>query len=234
MAGEFEELKYMDFTMSLGKIKTVMEQIFVKPFISGNLTMVNNRYVSFSNTNWFIGLLMVCFYLLIIALFIKSIKEHQTTSAWLGIALVWNIALHFVYGSGVAFLYSPHYLFLIIALFGCCLDSCKEKTKKAICIFLAFFLLCEFCINIVAYRELIRIVVDFMNTPIYSVKAVFLGTFLIVGVLCVGYFILKYSIRKAFVIQVKSRTNVEILMVCGYMGFILAVGFCVFVKRLIS
>lgn len=237
MAGEFEEFRYMNFTMSLEKIKTVLDQIFAKPLISGSIYQLNTsetyKPILFSDTNWLIRLLIICFYLLFIVLLIKSIKEYQKTSAWLGMALVWNIVLHFIYGSGEAFMYSPHFLFLVIALFGCCLDSCKEKTKKAICIFLAFFLACEFCINIVTYRELIRIVVNFLNTPIYSVKTVFLGTLFFVGVLCAGYFVLKFSIRKAFIIQAKSRTDVALLMVCGYLGFILAVGCCIFAKRLI-
>ncbi len=234
-SGSFEEFQYTDNRLfSLKKILLWLDQIFQKPLISAEVEQVAMREdyhpVLFADNYRVADVLILAFYGILIGSVIWSLIKNvrRRELLMLSAALLFNGVLHFFYGFYEAFIYTPHFLFLVILLFGMSTDSLPKTLKRLVIGFLAVFLAVELFVNLSVYRELIKIVAAYMGTAPYSVKGVFLKTIagmcLVFGAVLLG----RRQCRKYTVTchGAKVSAQTKILWAIGIYGTIVLTSAC--------
>ena len=104
-------------------------------------------------------MLLIIFYIFTGILYIKNFKRNKTINIGLTLSIAFNTILHLVYGNNESFLYSLHFLYLIILLFGINYQTEKNSTiKKSINIFLPIFLIVEVINNNYIFIKIISYV----------------------------------------------------------------------------
>lgn len=172
--GNYEEYRYMNWSFSISKLYSFLKQFLVYPLLSAD--MVQKTVADYYHPILFTGLpsfvRIFVFLFLIFAMFtiakklVKNIISKNWTDIYnfLLIAYCGNFALHFIYGSSEAFMYSPHYLFLFVILFAVGLDGCCERVKKISVYGILVFVLLEIANNIIRYLQMTGIVLKFLGS----------------------------------------------------------------------
>ena len=127
----FEEMVFVDLSFSLKKIKGVFSG-FISAVIPSGLKLSEKNLLEFCEYNKII-FYSVCIAAVILfsRLIYLCIKERNKYIVFTWILLLFNIVLHFFYGSNEVFLYSQHYTYLIIILTALLFDSIPQKSKKS-------------------------------------------------------------------------------------------------------
>lgn len=132
----YEETLYMNWSINLNKTVVWLKEIFAHSVFSPDVYMGANAYgpmILFGSyrsvMKWAVIVLLI-----IMAssgvLYIKTlIKQSDVRKKGYGIALfvalVFNMMLHYIYGSEEAFMYTPHYLFILFIIIAIGINSIK-------------------------------------------------------------------------------------------------------------
>ena len=188
----YEELKYMNWTINIDKIYTWIKQTLIYPLASSDITIyyVNESLHPINFTKYqtiFMKLLMIfviafmisCVFIKLIKC-IKNFKKNDLFLFGLFITFCGNGALHFIYGSREVFIYSPHYYFLFLLLAALSMDLFKDhlKFKKAIIVGLAIVCAVLFFDNTYYFFKTAKVALNTVGKSINFVKAI-KGTILI-------------------------------------------------------
>ena len=196
--------------IDINNVKNVLKNDYYNSLISSNIkvkVIKNNFYngdnyvLLFNKTNYINIILITIFYLLLIILIVRNIKKDLFLNLGLLATLLFNTALHIIYGNNSTYLYSLHFIYIFILLFGINLSHEKNnKLKKVIKVFLTIFLIAEVIINSYYFTKLIKIVSKILTANIFVEKLGLLKTILLEGILVL---IILFIIK--FLLQIKKK-----------------------------
>ena len=202
---------------SVDSIKNVVKNDYYNSLIASNIkvkVIKNNFYngenyiLTFPKTNYVNIFLITLFYLLLIILIVRNIKKDLFLNLGLFATLLFNTGLHIIYGNNSTYLYSLHFIYIFILLFGINLSYEKSDRIKSISkIFLPLFFIIETIINSYYFAKLVQIVSKILTANVFIEKLGLLKTVLIEGIIVLVIF---YSIMTLFKIKkmiVKRNTN---------------------------
>ena len=215
-----EEASYTSQNFSFNNIANVLNGDYSNSIISNRITLQeNNRVINFNFSSYLNIFLMIIFYTLLFLLVYRNLRYNKFANFGLLISLLYNSVLHSVYGNENTFLYSMHFLYLIILLFGINLGNEKNKTwKKYIFVFLTILLLYEIVINNYRFFSLINIVKNVVINNLLVQKIGFLATailevFVVLALAFLCYYIIKvYKMFKS-IKQRDKKTLLAILII---------------------
>lgn len=121
----YPESHYMSWSVSMEKILGWLNQIIFFPLVSPQITWNPGfSYVVFGTYRLSQRIASAALSLILFVSVIRSaVYARRADARTAGIlritfaALLFNLALHFIYGSKEAFMYTPHFLFLLVLLF---------------------------------------------------------------------------------------------------------------------
>ena len=165
-----EATAYGDSRITLNSIKNVIKNDYSDSIISSNIhmdikygTVFNNQNysIAFNSTSILNIIVLLVFYVSSIVLLIRNFKKNKLLNIGLLLALTFNSLLHIIYGNDGAFLYSLHFLYLIVLLFGVnYLSEDNKNLKKYLNIFIIIFLLIEIITNNYIFIKVLAFVRD--------------------------------------------------------------------------
>ena len=183
----FEEALYMDFTVSLSKVFTLIDQVFNSSILSRPLLLSGSgsKYhtIFFDGSYSCAGILIGTFFVVLFLsclFYFKSINRDSSVYKLLQLLIVaffLNTLLHFVYGFHEAFMYTPHFLFIIFIIYGIVSTCWDAKLKRYINLFFSIFILYEVIINLQTYSDMRLFLMEYLGTPSYSMIYVGSGVF---------------------------------------------------------
>lgn len=211
-----EKNNYSKTIIDKNNILNVVENDYMNSLISSNPKLKIDYGITFNNLNYRLEftksniiktLLLAVFYLLLIFLIIKNFSKNKALNIALILSLGFNSCLHIIYGNDGTFLYSMHFLYLIILLLGVNLSVEKnDKIKKLSTIFLALFIIIELLINTNVFIKIINIIKDILNTNYLVSNLGLLYTTIIEILIILFISILVYLLVK-LIKQIKSNKN---------------------------
>ncbi len=205
-----EEIKFINKELNIkNKIKEVVVNDYYNSFIGNNVHLnINygnsyngqNYVIAFNNMSIFNFIIMTAFYIILIFLVARNIKKKKLFNIGLLLALLFNTILHIFYGNETAFLYSLHFVYLIIILFGInLLLEDNKKIKKYSFIFLLVFLIIEVLNNTLIFNNVMSYVKKIIegNTLVNSIGLPLtillelLVIILVIGIIIIGIKLIK-------------------------------------------
>lgn len=204
----YEETYYMNWLVNLDKTVGWLKEIFARSIISPDIYMqISGKYyqVSFGGYGVIAKIMLiaffVCFAALLILMFIRLFrnkdKKKSLYIAMLIVSFACNALLHYFYGAHEAFIYTPHYLFILFILLAAGVNSITSpKIAKAVYGFFVVFCAFELINNIYYGIKTAEIALDYAGmSPILWPK-VALGTFLC-ALLCfvICYLLERYELK---------------------------------------
>lgn len=169
-----EKNDYSSTVINKDTFKNVLVNDYYNSLISNDIELKIDYGINYTGLNYrldFIDpsiinfILITIFYILLILLLVRNFTSNIYENICLILILGFNTCLHLIYGNTGAFLYSMHFLYGIILLFGINFHNDKKKQfKKFIEIFLYIFLIIELFINTNIYLKIIDYAKDILNT----------------------------------------------------------------------
>ena len=206
-----DEKEYVTINKTnIDSIKNVVKNDYYNSLIASNIkvkVIKNNFYdgenymLTFPKTNYINVFLITIFYLLLIILIVRNIKKDLFLNLGLLATLLFNTGLHIVYGNNSTYLYSLHFVYIFILLFGINLShEQNDKLKKVIKKFLPIFLIIETVINSYYFTKIVQIVSKILTPNIFVEKIGLFKTALTEGMIVL---VVLYSIMILFKIKKK-------------------------------
>lgn len=136
---------YSKKTIDMNNFKRVVEGDYIHSIISSDVYVKvgyaseynkQNFMINFSESSIFLKILMFLFYGWIIWIVARNYEKNKMANTAVVLSLVFNSIFHLIYGNNAPFLYSLHFLYLIIILIG--LNISTEKNNKVQKYFLIF------------------------------------------------------------------------------------------------
>ena len=165
----YEETLYMQFDFDIYSFKEYLKQFFTIPVISPtvqlnyindiNLNIINfSAYLSFIKyfLYFYIGLIFILIIFNLINIF-KNKNFYRVDILLLTILIfIFNFLLHFCYGRSEAFIYSCHYIFLLMIVLSMFANNLSNYfNEKYLCIILYLFFAIELTNNLFSFKETI-------------------------------------------------------------------------------
>ena len=169
-----EEQLYTNYDINFDNIKNVIKGDYANSILSSNIYAKlvsengDKRILNFNDMNIFNIIVISTFYILLLILIIRNYKYNKFANTGLILSLLFNTALHTVYGNDATFLYSLHFVYIIFILFG--INLINEKNNKLVkysIYYLIFILLCEIIINNILFMKVVNIVSSLLNNNYY-------------------------------------------------------------------
>lgn len=156
----YEETLYMNFTVSFDKFKYEIFQTWIYPLIGGDNqiyhTVELGHWIAFTPPDMFrliFSLIaFICILYLIIRIFMQ-IKVHRFESILLLSAWIFNLLLHYIYGTYESFMYSPHFFFLPLIILAIGLSTFDNKKIPFIILGLVIVQLTS---NLISYYDVLQ------------------------------------------------------------------------------
>lgn len=168
-----EATLYSENKIGLKNIKNVVNDDYINSIISNDIYLkVNygseyneqNYMITFNETNYLSMFIFLLFYGVVLIITARNYKKNKLLNTALVLSIVYNSILHTVYGNNSPFLYSLHFLYLIILLLGINLSKEEDKKiKKGSYIFLIVFLILEVLQNTNIFIKVIEYVDGIIN-----------------------------------------------------------------------
>lgn len=190
----YEETMYMNFSVSLEKTAVWFKEIFTNSFISQNVSWKGtgvDAYIGFESYG-ILQILVVTVLVGILFLSVASFVKTLLKKGWddikkyefvLMLAFVENCLLHYIYGSREAFMYTPHFLYLLLILGAVGLNEIRAEKLKTGASYILWIVVCfEFVNNMLIGIKTSEMALENVKKAIPWTYAV-AGTAL-VGVLC--------------------------------------------------
>lgn len=207
---ENETENYTSFDINIKKIENITNDVYMNGIVSKNMHIkqisgikkFDNEHtvITFNDEYNYKDIFIIVFYGILIILIIKNFKYHKLLNGGLLLSLGGMSLLHLFYGNEDTFLYSQNFIYLIILLFGI---NFKKKNKY-INLFLLILFVFEAVINLINFRNLLRIISSFISSNkilkifgIYKELFIFLVLILIIlVVLFLTYILIKKNNKK--------------------------------------
>jgi len=166
----YEEIMYMNWNFGLDKLIILLKNFLFYPLLSPSIQYtISNVGISFSSYKFIFLKIMLIILSIIFIYFIskrifKALKNKLKEDLYIifiFISLIGNLCLHYVYGYWEAFIYSPHFIFLLLLLAAESIQNLKKK-KNEIIIY-TFLLLFTFL-------QIINNFIYFFKTAILALK----------------------------------------------------------------
>lgn len=148
---------WVDFNINYNSFKNVVADDFYNSVISSDLKLISvesSLMLDFNSINIVSFIIITIFYLII---FINLTKNLSKNLLWINLFLclsvIFNFVFHLVYGNSCCFLYSQHFLYLIILLLGI-----NYKNNSFCKFFLFFFLIYQIIINTINFSNMFNLV----------------------------------------------------------------------------
>lgn len=227
-----ETTNFGNNNISLHNIKNVIENDYSNSLISPSIGLKvkygstfngQNYIISFQKMNVIGILFLVVFYALLAMVLIRNFKKNKYLNIGLLLALAFNTCLHIIYGNDGTFLYSLHFLYLIILLLGINLGKEEnESIKKYGNIFLIIFLIVELINNNIIVYQTIKLIKDnikanYLMTHLGTIPTILLeiGIIIVIGLII-------YFIRKLILLNIKEKNKEKkIILITSIIGLIL-------------
>ena len=204
-----ETTEYAEKTIKISNIKNVIDNDYYNSLVSSNIYMNVKYGNTFNNQNYIISfekvnimsiILLSLFYLSTIVLLIRNYKKNVLLNIGLLLSLGFNTCLHIIYGNDSTFLYSLHFLYLIVLLFGTnYLLEENKKIKKVFNIFLPIILIIELIINNTIFIKVLSYVNENINKNIIlgnlGITKTLLLELLIIFIIGIIIYIITYLYR---------------------------------------
>lgn len=210
---------------NIDSIKNVVKNDYYNSLIASNIkvkVIKNNFYdgenyvLTFSKTNYINIFLITIFYLLLIILIVRNIKKDLFLNLGLLATLLFNTGLHIIYGNNSTYLYSLHFIYIFILLFGINLSyENNNRIKNIAKVFLPLFFIIETIINSYYFAKLVQIVSKILTANVFVEKLGLLKTVLIEGiiVLAILYSIMTLlKIKKMIVKRNPKEKNILLIL----------------------
>ncbi|MBQ3307524.1 MAG: glycosyltransferase family 39 protein, partial [Bacilli bacterium] len=212
-----ETTNFGNNNISLHNIKNVIENDYSNSLISPSIGLKvkygstfngQNYIISFQKMNVIGILFLVVFYGLLAMVLIRNFMKNKYLNIGLLLALAFNTCLHIIYGNDGTFLYSLHFLYLIILLLGINLGKEEnEIIKKYGNIFLIVFLIVELINNNIIVYQTIKLIKDnikanYLMTHLGTIPTILLeiGIIIVIGLII-------YFIRKLILLNKKEKNK---------------------------
>lgn len=151
----------------LSNIKYVLENDYYNSLISSDIKLKilfgetyrgTNYQIDFKDLNILNLTLVTILFITIILLIIRNYTKNKLLNCILIMTIIFNTALHTIYGNNSTFLYSLHFVYLFILIFGLNLHlEENKKLKKLINIYVILFMSIEIVTNTTIYIKVINI-----------------------------------------------------------------------------
>lgn len=229
------ETDYVSYkSIGIKNLNNVVKNNYYNSLISNNVEvkvskkffyMGDNYVLTFNNTNYLSIFIISILYIFTIILIIRNIKKDLFLNLGLLATLLFNTVLHILYGNNSTYLYSLHFIYLIILLLGINLSYEKNiKLKKIINIFLVIFLLFEICINTYYFQKIIKMINEIVKSNVLVQKFGLLKTIGIELILVLLVTILVITIYKIIrKIDKKNSKEKNILLIISIIGLIIGI-----------
>ena len=224
-----ETTNYAEGKISLKNIKNVVENDYMNSLISSDISLKvkysseynGQNYIIIFQKNDFVSIiLLLSFYILLIILIVRNIKKNLILNIGLLLTLLFNTLLHIIYGNDGTFLYSLHFLYLIILLFG--INLLKEENKtitKITNIFLPCFLSFEVIKNSFIFSKVLDYVRDNINKNYLVANIGEPFTILLeIGIICIcfiGILLIINIYKKIKKVKLKEEKIIWITSIIG-------------------
>ncbi len=178
------EIQFMNFEVSLAKVKTEFTSVFTHGLFGGNIVRHDFQgknegawCVFFDTPGMLSVILSIIFFIVVVLSIIVGVKNKGTRfmTIILSLALLANLCLHYIYGYSEAFIYTPHYFYLTFILIAIGIKNIKENKLYAIP--LIGLGIAELVINFLTYRNLRSMVANGLGQSDSGVGAIMIKTF---------------------------------------------------------
>lgn len=222
------ELLFVSTDFSKNNIKNVLVNDYYNSLISNKIKLnikydleynYDNYVIVFDNMSLLNFLLISAFYIILIFLVARNYKKNKNMNRGLLLALLFNTGLHLIYGNDSPFLYSLHFTYIYLLLFGINWVSEENRSFKRISsLFLGLFFLLECIINNIVFIKVLKYIDEIINKNYLlaeygSVKTIVIEIIAIIGVA----FIISLIIR---MIRVMKKTTNKRWIKVGVIGLI--------------
>ena len=226
-----KEEKYISLTtIGFENIKNVVKNDYYNSLLSSDMRIKvinnfefheNNYVLVFKDLNYINIIIISIFYILLILLIIRNIKKELFLNLGLLAVLAFNTLLHIIYGNDSSFLYSLHFIYPVILLYG--INLIKEnntKLKKIINTFLLIFLFIQLIINSFFFIKILKIIRDILKHNYIIEKYGLLKTIIIESVIITLIVIVCYIIY-AIIKRIKTKDTTDKKIVLKIVVFLL-------------
>lgn len=232
---QYEETLYMSFSVGFDKTLEWLREMLCYPLAAPDVFLGDVQgypMILFGQYNIVLKALIVVFYAAGAVAILHRIRvavkgdEPMLLFWFLVAALAMNLCLHYVYGPLEAFIYSPHYFFLVLAVLAISFDGARARgLRRAVFILIAAVVILVFCDNLIRFFNAADIAIAFAGS-FYSRKLA-LVVALFVGVM---FFVVAYLLRKVvhlagidWVVLLRNAICVYALVVSS-VTFFIAIG----------
>lgn len=201
-----EKKAFSDNKINTKNFKNVISNDYMNSLISNNIYMKtingneykgNNQMIIHMNNNCFNIIIFCCFYLILLVLLLRNIRKEFIINFGLLLALSFNSILHLTYGNDGTFLYSLHFLYIIILLLGININlEESKKIKRFSLIALTIFLVLEFVINNVIFIKILKLTKNTLKSNYLVANLGFLKAVMIEFIIILLIAICTYAIIK--------------------------------------
>ncbi|MDD3341510.1 MAG: HAD-IB family phosphatase [Bacilli bacterium] len=191
-----EEDSYIEKSISMRQIKNVIKGDYIHALVASPLYLEKDQFIDFSKTSILSITLVALFYTVVLGFVIWQYKKHSWLTVGLLLSLLFNTALHIIYGNVCAFLYALHFLYLPFLLFFTHYKEPSKKIKKGLVILLTLLTTATALLNLYRFKQLLYLASTVL-TPNYFVTY-FSLFFLLLFILCIillSYFFLFFILR---------------------------------------
>lgn len=228
-----EQKSFSEKQLSIRNIKNVVTDDYFNSMIGSNIRMgINygtdyngqNYIINFQNQNLINIIILTIFYIITIGMVIRNFQKQKYLNIGLLLSLGFNTALHLFYGNNGAFLYSLHFIYIIMLLLGVNLTTeNNKKYKKYITYFLGLFLVYEFINNNIIFVKCLKLVKETLNNTYLIANFGFVKTTIIEALLIILVTIIVFGIREIYQ-QIKKEKKKEKKIVYSVLLFVLVIG----------
>ena len=225
------EGSYYSEKPSLLNAKNLILGDYLNPLISSDVyTQISygsgyngqNYVLNFKEENMFSKIVLGIFYVMTIVFVIRNFKKQKYLNIGLLLSLTYNSVFHFFYGNKSTFLYSLHFVYLIILLLGVNLATeDNKKFRKYGYLFCTFFALYEIINNNIVFVKCLKIIKNIIKNSYLLANLGFVKTalfellmILIIVILIFGIIWLNKRIKREKKKELKIILGVGILCLC--------------------
>lgn len=179
----YEETLYMSWSFGIDKTCMWLREVFCFPLIAPDIAVNQKGWLWFQEYPLASRVAVIGFYVLFVVGLVSFIAKRTKKGLlkfgakerifwFIAIAFVMNAALHYIYGASEAFMYSPHYLFLLLIVGAIAVDSIDSRIlKRTIIVLLVVFIFVEAVMNLVAFSETVSFINDRLQAGTSLLKA---------------------------------------------------------------
>ena len=205
------------------KIKNVVKNDYYNSIISPNIHISINKGSTYNNKNYSLefnnmsiikNIILTIFYILTGIIVIKNFKKNKFINIGLLLSILFNTTLHLIYGNNESFLYSLHFLYLIILLFGINYQNEENlKIKKILNIFISILLTIEVLNNNYIFSKVITYTKDILKSNYLLSHLGYLYTYIIeILIIVISIILITLIIKIIRKVKIESNNNKKWLL----------------------